>query len=191
MSGTDPFVILARIGAPHGVRGAVRMKVFAESSDSLTAYGPLERTKDGGTLSISSLRPGKTPDMIVATLDGVTTREAAESLNGVELGLPRSVLPAPDDEDVFYHTDLIGLEARLLDGTPDGTRFGEVLQVANYGADDLLDVKPDRGGPSLLVPFTKEIVPDVKVAEGYVTIDPPEGLLDPPSAKPDDEADDV
>ncbi|MEM6712373.1 MAG: ribosome maturation factor RimM [Pseudomonadota bacterium] len=186
MPGDDPFVILARIGAPNGVRGAVRMKVFAESPDSLTAYGPLVLVKDGGKggdrISIASMRPGKTPDMVVATLEGVTTREAAERLNGIELGLPRSVLPPTDDDDDFYHTDLIGLEARLVDGT----RFGEVLQVANYGADDLLDVKPDRGGPSLLVPFTKEIVPDVKVTEGYVTIDPPEGLLDPPEKKPDE-----
>ena len=64
------------------------------------------------------------------------------------------------------------------------------FRVANHGADDLLDVKPDRGGPSVLVPFTKVIVPQVQVAEGYLVVEPPDGLLDPPTPKPD-EADGV
>lgn len=80
--------------------------------------------------------------MVVATFEGITSREQVAELNGVELGLPRSALPTPDDEDDFYHADLIGLETRLIDGS----RFGDIIQVANYGADDLLDVKPDRGG---------------------------------------------
>ncbi|MBV6657853.1 MAG: 16S rRNA processing protein RimM [Devosiaceae bacterium] len=184
-AGSDPFIVLARVGAPNGVRGAARVKLFGEDASGLTAYGPLRRADGKGTLRVLSLRPGKTPDMVVATFEGVDGRDAAAALNGVELGLPRSALPVPDDEDDFYHADLIGLEVRLTDGA----RFGSILQVANYGADDLLDVKPDRGGPSVLVPFTKAIVPEVRLADGYVTVDAPEGLLDPPGAKPDEAGD--
>lgn len=179
MSGSDPFIILARIGAPNGVRGAARVKLFGDDPTSLTD-GPLRRADGKGAITLTGLRPGKTPDMVVATFEGVTSREQAAALNGVELGLPRSALPDVEDEDDFYHTDLIGLEARLNDGS----RFGEIMQVANYGADDLLDVKPDRGGPTVLVPFTKAIVPTVKLADGYVVLDPPDGLLDPPKKKP-------
>jgi len=180
MSGSDPFIILACIGAPNGVRGAARVKLFGDDPASLADYGPLKRADGKGILTVASLRPGKTPDMVVATFDGVTNREQVAELNGVELGLPRSALPDVDDEDDFYHADLIGLEARLTDGS----RFGEIMQVANYGADDLLDVKPDRGGPTVLVPFTKAIVPTVKLGDGYVVLDPPEGLLNPPKKKP-------
>lgn len=183
---SDPFVTLARIGAPNGVRGAARLKLFGDDPASLTVYGPLVRSDGKGSLALTGLRSGKAPDLVVATFEGVTDRDQAAALNGVELGLPRSALPPPDDEDDFYHTDLIGLEVRLAGGE----RFGEVVQVANHGADDLLDVKPDRGGPSVLVPFTKAIVPHVNVADGFVVIDPPDGLLDPPTPKPD-EADGV
>lgn len=183
---SDPFVTLARIGAPNGVRGAVRLKLFGDDPASLTAHGPLERVDGKGAMILATLRPGKTPDMVIATFEGVTDRDQAADLNGVELGLPRSALTPPDDEDDFYHADLIGLEVRLMGGD----RFGAVLQVANYGADDLLDVKPDRGGPSVLIPFTKAIVPEVKVQDGYLIVDAPEGLLDPPGQKPD-EADGV
>ncbi len=179
-SSDDQLIILARIGAPNGVRGAARVKLFGDDPAGLADYGPLRRADGKGTLTVTGLRPGKSPDMVVATFDGVTSREQVAELKGVELGLPRSALPAPDDEDDFYHADLIGLEARL----GDGSRFGEIIQVANYGADDLLDVKPDRGGPSVLVPFTKAIVPSVKITDGYVVLDPPDGLLDPPKKKP-------
>ncbi len=180
MAGSDPFIILARIGAPNGVRGGVRVKLFGDDPSGLVDYGPLTRADGKGALELTGLRPGKTPDLVVATFEGVTTRDQAAALNGVELGLPRSALPVPDDEDDFYHADLIGLEARLVDGA----RFGEIIQVSNFGADDLLDIKPERGGASVLVPFTKAAVPSVKVADGYVVIDPPEGMLDPPKAKP-------
>lgn len=179
-SSDDPFITLARIGAPNGVRGAARLKLFGDDPAGLADYGPLRRADGKGAVALTGLRPGKTPDMVVATFEGVTSREQVAALNGVELGLPRSALPEVDDEDDFYHADLIGLEARL----GDGSRFGEVIQVANFGADDLLDVKPDRGGPSVLVPFTKAIVPVVKIADGYVVLDPPDGLLDLPKSKP-------
>lgn len=172
---SDAMVVLARIGAPNGVAGAARVKLFGDDPDSLTAYGPLTRSDGGPALLVRDLRDGKTPDMVIARFEGITSREMVMAMNGVELSLPRSVLPAIDDEDDFYHADLIGLEARLMDGS----RFGEIIQVADFGAGDLLDVKPDRGGASVLVPFTKAIVPDVKIAEGYVVLDAPDDLLDP------------
>lgn len=172
----DAMVVLARIGAPNGVAGAARVKLFGDDPDSLTAYGPLTRSDGGPPLRVRDLRDGKSPDMVIARFEGVTSREMVMAMNGVELSLPRSVFPAIEDEDDFYHADLLGLEVRLMDGS----RFGEVIQVADFGAGDLLDVKPDRGGASVLVPFTKAIVPQVNIAEGFVMLDPPEDLLDPP-----------
>lgn len=174
MSEDDPFIVLARVGAPHGVRGDVRIKLFAESAESLTAYGPLRRADGRGTIRIGKIKPGKSPDLVTAVLGGIEDRETAAALNGVELGLPRSLLPSPEDDDEFYHADLIGLAVRLADGT----LFGEVMQVANFGADDLLDIKPSVGGASVLVPFTQAVVPIIQVGEGYLVLEPPPGLLD-------------
>ena len=183
---SDPFIVLARVGAPNGVRGAVRLKLFGDDPASLVEYGPLQRSDGKGHLAISTMRPGKTSDVVVVSFDGITSREAVAAINGVELGLPRSLLPDVEGEDDFYHADLIGLEVRLRDSS----RFGEIVQVADYGAGDLLDVKPDRGGPSVLVPFTKAFVPEVNVRDGHVVIEPPAGLLDPPKASQPGDADD-
>jgi 16S rRNA processing protein RimM len=121
--------------------------------------GPLQRADGRGSLTLDESASGQDARHGGGDLrQHFRPRSGGRELNGVELGLPRSALPEPDEDDDFYHADLIGLEARLADGT----RFGAVLQVANYGADDLLDMKPDRGGPSVLVPFTKAVVPVIK-----------------------------
>ena len=160
--------MLARIGAPHGVKGEVRLKLFTEDPEALTAYGPL-RTPDGRTFTFLRLRPAGSA--LIAKLAGIKDRDAAEALNGLELSVERSRLPAPEDPDEFYHADLIGLEAV----TKDGMRLGTVVAVHNFGSGDILDIAPpgEENGPSLLVPFTREAVPSVDVAAGRIVVDPP------------------
>jgi 16S rRNA processing protein RimM len=138
---------------------------------SIGAYGSLE-APDGRSFVVASLRPaaGTDPTMLVVRFKGVGDRNAAEVLNGLELGVPRDRLP-PASEDEFYHADLIGLAAVARDGTALGT----VVAVQNYGAGDLLEIAPKRG-ETLLIPFTRAAVPDIDLAAGRVTIDPPEGL---------------
>ncbi|MBL8592469.1 MAG: 16S rRNA processing protein RimM, partial [Devosia sp.] len=99
----------------------------------------------------------------------INDRNAAEKLNGVELYVDRALLPDPDDDDDFYHADLIGLKARLADGS----EIGEVMAVPNFGAGDLLEIRDPRSGDTYLYPFSKAVVPEVRIAEGYLMIDPP------------------
>jgi 16S rRNA processing protein RimM len=177
MSG-ERRVVMAEIGAPHGVRGAVRIVVFAEEPMALKRYNPFE-TADGRTLKLRSVKAmGKG---LVAEFDGVADRDAAAALRGARLMVPRSRLPRPE-EDEFYHVDLVGLEARLADG---GT-LGRVHGVADFGAGDVLEI---RGGTTVMVPFTRDVVPEVDVAGGYLVVRPPPGLLDEPdgdeAAQPD------
>ncbi len=99
-------VCVARIGAALGVRGAVKLWTFTEDPRAVERYGPL-MTKDGARqFEIANLRAAK--DHLVATFKGIASRNDAESLNGIELYVPRDKLPATD-EDEYYHTDLIGL----------------------------------------------------------------------------------
>ncbi|HEY8065578.1 MAG TPA: ribosome maturation factor RimM [Methylosinus sp.] len=160
-------VLLGRLGAAHGVRGEIRLQSFTADPSAIAAYGPLLDARGARRFVIASLRSiGK--DMFVARLKGVADREAATALTGVELYLPRASLPAPE-EDEFYLADLEGLRAE----TGAGETLGVVIAVRNFGAGDLLEVRPPAGGETMLFPFTKAVVPIVDVAGGRVVVEPP------------------
>ena len=160
-------IVVGRIGAAHGIKGEVRVKSFTDRPLDLAAYGLLEAA-DGRHFAIEAARPaGASPDMLVVRFAGIGDRNAAETLNGLELSVPRDRLPEPE-ADEFYHADLIGLSAV----TPAGETLGTVVAVPNYGAGDLLEVAPPKG-PTLLVPFTRASVPEIDLAGGRVTVELP------------------
>ncbi len=160
-----PQVCVARIGAAHGVRGAVKLWTFTEDPLAVTRYGPLA-TKDGARVfEVAQAREAK--GHLVATLKGVTTRNEAERLNGIELYVAREKLPATD-EDEYYHADLIGLAAVTTAEEP----LGKVIAIHNFGAGDIIEIAPPRG-PTMLLPFTNAVVPAVDIAGGRVVIELP------------------
>lgn len=162
------LVLLGRFGAPHGVRGEIRLQSFTGDPLAIATYGPLTDRSGAKNFTLHSVRPqGK--DMLVARVEGVTDRSGAERLKGVELYILREKLPAPEDEDEFYLADLVGLRAE----TRGGEAIGRVVAVRNFGAGDILEVAPSGGGETLLFPFTKAVVPVVSIAEARVLIEPP------------------
>ncbi len=149
----------------------MRLKSFCAEAADIAAYGPL--TTEDGARSFEITLTRAVAQGYAATLSGVTTKEAADALRGTRLYAPRSALPAlPDDE--FYHADLLGLTAMDTGGEV----LGKVAAVLNHGAGDLLELRGPGLDGSVLVPFTREIVPTVDLATGRIIIDPPEGLLD-------------
>ena len=160
-------ICIARIGAAHGVRGAVKLWTFTEDPLAVQRYGPLS-TKDGARqFEVTHAREAK--DHLVATLKGVTTREDAERLNGLELYVAREKLPATDDDE-YYHADLIGLAAVNAADEP----LGRVIAIHNFGAGNIIEIAPLQGS-TLLLPFTNAVVPSVDLAAGRVVIElPPE-----------------
>jgi 16S rRNA processing protein RimM len=175
--GDPSLLLMGRIGAAHGIKGEVRIQSFTEDPLALMHYGPLATSRPGLTVKIAAART--TTNVLVARLEGVTSREAAEKLNGVELYVDRSLLPPPEEDD-FYHADLIGLRAQLADGTSIGT----VTAIPNYGAGDILEVKSPTTGETFLFPFTRQAVPEIHVKDGYLVIDPPTEA-DPGEEEPD------
>jgi 16S rRNA processing protein RimM len=158
-------ICIARIGAAHGVRGAVKLWTFTEDPLAVKAYGPLS-TKDGArSFEIMQLREAK--DHLVATFEGVTTRDEAQRLNGLELFIPREKLPATE-QDEYYHADLIGLAAV----TPGDEPIGRVVAIHNFGAGDIIEIAPVQGA-TMLLPFTNAVVPTVDIAGGRVVIEMP------------------
>lgn len=168
-------MLLGEVGRAHGLRGEVRLKSFTAEPLAIAAYGPLQ-TDRGHTLTLTDVRPaaGAAPDILVARIEGVTTREAAEALNRARLFAPRERIRPADDEDEFLHADLIGLAVTDRDGRPLGT----VVAVPNYGGGDLLEIAPLAGGPTALLPFTQAFVPVVDIAGGTVAVDAPADLFD-------------
>jgi 16S rRNA processing protein RimM len=163
-------ICIAQIGAAHGVRGEVRLKSFTEDPLSVTRYGPLE-TEDGRRrFEVEAARPAK--DMLVVRLKGVADREAAERLTNLRLYVARERLPKPADDE-FYYADLVGLAAVTADGAPLGT----VKAVHNFGAGDLLEIEPARGGNTLMLPFTQAVVPVVDIAGRRIVIAPPNEVV--------------
>jgi 16S rRNA processing protein RimM len=155
-------ICVARIGAAHGVRGAVKLWTFTEDPFAVKAYGPL-LTKDGARhLELTSAREAK--DHLVATFKGIETREDAERLNGVELYVARDQLPATEDDE-YYHADLIGLAAVTTSDEP----LGRVIAIHNFGAGDIIEIAPPSG-TTILLPFSNAVVPTVDLAGGRVVI---------------------
>ena len=169
-------ICVARIGAPHGVRGAVKLWTFTEDPLAVKRYGPLV-TKDGARhFEVTHAREAK--GHLVATLKGIATREDAERLNGVELYIARDKLPATDKNE-YYHADLIGLAAVNAANEP----LGRVIAIHNFGAGDIIEIAPPQGA-TMLLPFSNAVVPSVDIAGGRVVIELPDEIEgdDPASA---------
>jgi 16S rRNA processing protein RimM len=163
---TDRICIGAIAGA-FGIAGEVRLKSFCSQPEDIAAYGPLF-TEDGARqFRITLTRP--VAGGFGARIAGITTREQADALRGTSLFIDRAKLPSlPDDE--FYHADLIGLDA--ID--TGGETLGKVVAVHNHGAGDIIEISSNRHKSALLLPFTKEIVPNVDIGAGRLIIDLPE-----------------
>ena len=136
-------IALAAVAGAHGVKGEVRLKLFSNSVESLSAHeslylgGALRRllfVRDGGKTA-------------VARFEGVGDRSAAEALRGSLVEVDRSALPALEEGE-YYHADLVGLPA--VDR--EVKAVGEVAAVENYGAGDLLEIEIE-GGRRSLIPF--------------------------------------
>jgi 16S rRNA processing protein RimM len=159
-------VLLAAVIGAQGLKGEVKAKIFTATPDSLPRYGALH-TKDGRRLSITAFRTSKEGEAVIA-FEGIRDRNAAEALKGTELFVPRNALPETDDDE-FYHADLIGLEAQ----DSEGRVIGKISALHNFGAGDVMEIAlPD--GDHVLISFTRETVPTINVAQGFVMVAVPE-----------------
>lgn len=173
-------VCLGAIAGAHGVRGLVKIKPFTEDPADLTAYGPL--SDEAGRRQFNPQLLSRSKDLWIARLDGVADREAAAALARTRLYIDKSALPAIDEEDAYYHADLVGLTA--VDGQ--GTVIGTVRAVFDFGGGDVLEIEPapggqaaggQAGGGALMVPFTRQTVPEVDVKAGRLVIEPGEEII--------------
>ena len=165
----DRLVCIGMITAPHGVRGAVRVKSFTADPRAITRYGPLYNAPGSRAFTFSPA--GWVREQVIVRIDGVRDRNQAESLRGTKLYVPREALPDLDGEDEYYLVDLVGLTAEWADGS----HRGVVKGVADFGAGDVVEVVLEDG-KILVLPFTRDAVPLVDLANRRLVVDPPQGL---------------
>lgn len=167
-------VLMATIGAAQGLRGEVRARAYTSDPTALGDYGHLH-SMDGRSFEVLEIREAK--NIVVVRFRGVNDRNAAETLNGLELYIERDNLPDEElDEDEFYYTDLEGLEA--VDDK--GTSYGTISGIYDFGAGDLLELKGPGKRP-VLIPFSEAAVLEIDLEGGKVLIDPlAAGLIDDP-----------
>ena len=178
---TRDRVAVGRIGRAHGIRGQMHIGSYTERPEDVAAYGPVQ-TGDGRQLDLTVVSVNKAD--VTVRVAGVTDRNGAEALRGQELFVPRAALPETASDE-YYHHDLVGLRAVSVAGED----FGRVLAVEDFGAGTVLELE-GADGKGVYVPFTAQVVPDVDIAAGRITIDPPPGLLDGADAGAEDGAGD-
>lgn len=175
----DRKVCIGVIAGAHGVRGQVRVKSFTAEPQDVTAYGPV--TDASGARQFDLRITGAARGMMLAKIDGVGDRDAADMLRGTELYVDRDRLPEPE-EDEFYYADLIGLDAV----STEGAALGSVRAMHNFGAGDMIELD-DGSGKTELLPFTEAVVVAVDLEAGAVTIDLPYEIFMRPDAHLDED----
>ena len=160
---SDKLLLGAIIGV-HGIKGEVKVKSFTQIPEDIDQYGLLEDKSGAKKFDLRVI--GQSKGVLRVKIKGVDNRNTSENLIGTELYIDRNLLPELEDEDEFYHTDLIGLCVK----TKEGEEIGKVLELHNFGAGDLLEVKLTSGKTELL-PFTETFVPEIDINNGIIISD--------------------
>ena len=163
-------ICLGVIVGVHGVRGHLKIKAYTDNPAALDRYGPI--SLDDGRLLHLKVKSVSPKGPVIAVAQEVTDRNEAEVMRGLELFIKRDALP-PTANDEVYHTDLVGLEAR----DNDGVAIGVIVGLHDFGAGDIIEVKPPSG-PAMMLPFAPEYRDELRLEEGFVTLLPPQGMME-------------
>jgi 16S rRNA processing protein RimM len=163
LAGAADWVVMGRVAAPFGVKGWIKVQPFCENPETLmdNAFWRIGRDDAQRSFEVVAVQPhGKA---LIARLAGVDDREAAFALRGLDIALPRAVLPEPE-ADTFYWADLLGLAVF----NREGVALGHVERLLETGAHDVLVVKGRR---EHLIPFVAPIVGDVDLETRRIEVD--------------------
>ena len=161
-------ICLGIVLGPQGLEGVVKIKSYTAHPEDIASYGPVSNETGTRQFDIRVLRATKKG--LVAELSGIDDRSAAEAIKGLELFVERNALPEPDQEE-YYFSDLIGLNVEKLNGQ----LIGKVKSMDNFGAGDVMEVELTDGG-FLLLPFTRDAVPVVDIADTRVVVKASNGI---------------
>lgn len=157
-------ICLGAIVGVHGIKGEVKVKSFTEVPEDIDQYGEVEN--ESGSRKFTIKVTGHSKELLRVKIKGVDDCDEAITLKGTGFYVSKEVLPDLEEEE-FYHSDLIGLEARSQESN---NFVGEVIGIYNFGAGDMLEIKTSETGKSEILPFTKEYFPTVNIKDGYIIV---------------------
>ena len=166
------LICVGLITGAHGIKGDVKVKSFTEEPENLGKFGIL--TDKTGKKNFDIKVKHRTKEHLIVQFTSINDRNEAEALKGQNLFIFDSALPPTNDEE-FYYAQLIGLKVQKMNGN----EFGVVAGVQNFGAGDILEILSSNQ-EEFFIPFTKESVPIIDINDGFIAINPPEGLLELP-----------
>ena len=161
-------VCIGVVISAHGIKGEVNVHSYSSTPERLSAYKAFT-DEVGNRFEILSLRQG--PKGTVMLFTGINDRMSAQALKGTKLFIEREQLPELE-KDEYYHSSLVGLRVEM-----EGETIGEVSAVHNFGAGDIIEIAR-IGQQSVLLPFTRKIVPHVNIPGGVLDVDPPPGYFE-------------
>ncbi len=151
----EKLVKIGKIIAPHGVRGLVKIKSYTDTPSTLAEYKNIYN-KSGERISVEVRSTNK--DMLIAHIENINSREDAEKISKIDLYINRDSMPDLEEDD-FYIEDLVGM--RVVDDSNE--HVGEVVDVRNFGAGDVLEIKFLKEGKKEYMAFTKKNFPTIDV----------------------------
>jgi 16S rRNA processing protein RimM len=158
------MVVMGKIVAAHGIKGWVKIQTYTEYLDSLLDYDTWYVGKEEAWRPLEVLEAEVHSKVLVARLEGVDDRTAAERYKGQLIAVPRSELPE-QEEGEYYWSDLIGLKVLNLAGE----ELGAVDTLMETGANDVLVVKGGSG--ELLIPFIEDVIGKVDLKQKIIRVD--------------------
>lgn len=161
MVSSNSHVLLAQIVATKGLKGEVKLKSFTEDPLNITEYDIFD--EQGNHYVITSAYSHK--NIVVAKIKGIDSIDDAEKLVSKSLYTLRESLPSLEEDDDYYHIDLIGLDVL----TVENEHFGKITAIFNFGAGDVLEILKDNQ-EKVFINFTKKNVVEVNLAQKYVKI---------------------
>ncbi|QKX02049.1 ribosome maturation factor RimM [Wolbachia endosymbiont of Dirofilaria (Dirofilaria) immitis] len=161
------LICLGVIISPHGVNGAIKIKTFTEKPENISLYGKLTSGDENYEIDLMSIVD---ESLVIATIDGVNSRNKAELLRNKKLYIEKDKLPELSDKNEFYQSDLVGMKVRL----ENNKLYGYVKSICNFGSGDILKISVTDTKKSIMLPFTKEIFSHINVKEEYIILNMPE-----------------
>jgi len=165
------MLCVAEITTAHGIKGMVKLRIFLSDPSDIESYLPLYDSTGEREFNFTYISEHK--NSYIAYLEGITDRNQAEELRGTRLYINRNDLPDLEEEDTYYYTDLIGLDVK----DPDGKEIGVILNVVDFGAGELLEIRHAQTGKNFYLQFKDEFVHNVDIEKKTVTAIIPEGVI--------------
>ena len=150
---------IGAVASAHGVRGQFKVKPFTAMPRDIASYGPVWVGDRQLTLVIRGMTAN---GLVIVAADGISSREAAEALRGNELLVDRTALPDVGEDEVYQ---------------ADGEMIGAVTGLHDFGAGELIEIRPPKG-PTVMLPFEGDYITNIDFDGGRIVLNPPDGFLE-------------